>query len=199
MTAQEKSIKSTTGTKGENTRGFTLIELMVAIAIVAIIASVGMVVYSAAQKTGRISKRVQDLDALKTSLELYKSATGYYPSATVASQYYCLGASGSGLSVLVPNYMPVLPSDPLDGSSTTGTYCYEYASSNTSNSTNYKLRTKQAIYGTNGEMNSNAFLGQPSLIDPDRDGTADDDCAIQTGGTIQGWAIHSGDANMCDL
>lgn len=196
MTAQEKNIKSI---KGVQNRGFTLIELMVAIAILAILATVGIVMYSTAQKAGRVSKRVQDLDALKTALELYKSATGYYPSATAASTYYCLGAAGSGLSVLVPNYMPILPADPLDGSNTAGTNCYEYASSGTSNSTDYKLRTKPAIYGTSGEMNSAAFLTQTSLIDPDRDGGTDDNCDIDTGGTITGWAIHSGSAALCNL
>ena len=41
-------------------KGFTLIEIMVSIAIIAVLAAVGLVVYSTAQKAGRVSKRVQD-------------------------------------------------------------------------------------------------------------------------------------------
>jgi len=182
--------------------GFTLIELMVAIAIIAVLAAVGMVVYSTAQKSGRISKRVQDLDSLRTALELYKSATGFYPSHTTASSFTCItGANGVGgpLAPLSSAYMPVLPADPLDGGNSGGTNCYQYASSGTSNSTDYKLRTNLLIYGTSGEMNSTAFQTQPGLIDPDRDTTVDDNCAIQTTGTTRGWAIHSGLAAMCNL
>lgn len=176
-------------------KGFTLIELMVAIAIIAILATVGIVMYSTAQKSGRISKRVQDLNALKTALELYKSATGYYPSHTTANTFTCINGP---LAVLAPNYMPVLPADPLDGANAGGANCYQYASNATTNSSDYKLRTRLTI-SSSGEMTSAMFLQQPSLIDPDRDGTVDDDCAIQTGGTITGWAIHSGSIAMCDL
>lgn len=192
MTAQEKSIKSI---KGAQSRGFTLIELMVAIAIVAILATVGIVMYSTAQKSGRVSKRVQDLNALKTALELYKSSTGFYPSHTAANTFTCINGP---LAVLAPTYMPVLPADPLDGANAGGANCYQYASSATSNSTDYKLRTRLTI-SSSGEMTSTMFLQQPGLIDPDRDGGVDDNCDIDTGGAITGWAIHSGAAAICNI
>lgn len=172
-------------------KGFTLIELMVSIAIIAILAAVGLVVYSTAQKSGRISKRVQDLKALQTSLELYKSSVGNYPPAAVAGTFACISTPLAGL---VPTYMPVLPADPLDGGNAAGTNCYEYTSNSATaaSSTEYKLRTKLSV-SSSGEMNSAAFGQQPSLIDPARDGTVD--CVVS--GTYTGWAIYSGGATTC--
>lgn len=175
-------------------RGFTLIELMVTIAIIAILATIGMVVYSTTQKTARISKRVQDLDALKTSLELYKSSVGNYPAAAVAGTFACISTPLAGL---VPSYMPALPADPLDSGNPAGTNCYEYTSNSATaaSSNEYKLGTKTSIYGASGEMNSAAFGQQTSLLDPARDGTAD--CIVQSGATYQGWAIYSGGTTTC--
>lgn len=50
-------------------KGFTLIELMVAISIVAILATVGATLFANSQKTGRDGKRRGDVDALATNLE----------------------------------------------------------------------------------------------------------------------------------
>lgn len=197
MSAQESIKYKVLSIKGENKKsflGFTLIELMVAIAIIAILATVGMVVYSTAQKSGRISKRVQDLNALKTSLELYKIAVGNYPPAATAGTFACIATPLAGL---VPSYMPALPADPLDGRNVSGTYCYEYTSNSATaaSSTEYKLRTKAGIYGVNGEMNSVAFGQQPTLLDPARDGTVN--CVVEAGATYQGWSIYSGGATTC--
>lgn len=174
--------------------GFTLIELLVVIAIIAILSTVGMVVYSSVQKNARISKRVQDLNSIKTALETFKTATGFYPAAATAGTFACISTPLAGL---VPNYMPALPADPLDGSNVAGTNCYEYTANATTNATEYKLRTKSSIYGTNGEMNSANFSTQPNLLDPVKDGTVD--CIVQTGGSItyQGWAIYSGGNATC--
>lgn len=63
-----------------NPQGFTLVELMVAIAIVAILAVVGITIFSGLQKNARDSKRRQDIDAIVKALETkYDQNTGYYP------------------------------------------------------------------------------------------------------------------------
>lgn len=175
----------------DRSRGFTLIELMVAIAIIAVLSAIGMVAYSTAQKTSRISKRTQDLQALQTALELYKSATGTYPNAAAAGTFACIG---SNLTGLVPTYMPALPADPLDNGNTSGSYCYQYTSNATANSSEYKIRTNPTVY-SNGEMNSAAFIQQTSLLDPAKDGTVN--CVVESGATYQGWAIYNGGATTC--
>ncbi|MDO8619048.1 MAG: prepilin-type N-terminal cleavage/methylation domain-containing protein [Candidatus Daviesbacteria bacterium] len=65
------AIKKMSNAKSQmlNFRGFTLIELMVAISIVAILATVGLTLFGNAQKTGRDGKRRGDVDAITTNLE----------------------------------------------------------------------------------------------------------------------------------
>lgn len=57
---------------GANRKGFTLIELMIAIAIVAILATIGFTVYSNAQINARDTKRKQDIDAIAAAIETKK-------------------------------------------------------------------------------------------------------------------------------
>lgn len=58
--------------------GFTLIELMVAIAIVAVLATIGIVAFGATQKSARDAKRKGDLEDIKKALYLYRSAKGTF-------------------------------------------------------------------------------------------------------------------------
>lgn len=154
------------------------------IAIIAVLSTVGLVMFSGVQKSGRIAKRVGDLKAIQTALELYYNSYGKYPSQP--STWACL-TNLSGVNNLAPNFMPVVPSDPLGDT----TYCYQYLSSN--NDAEYKIRTHPNVY-TNGEMNSSQFIQQKNFIDPAKDGTVD--CIIQTTGTVTGWAVYSG-SNIC--
>src|SRR5690348_13329904 len=120
--------------------GFTLIELMVVISIIAILAAIGLVIYGSVQKNGRVSKRIQDLRALKTAAEQSKLDNGVYPSTQVAgaNKWYvwasgspaCLTALSAGLGIstvggaapaLAPKYIASLPNDPSDG-------CYGFIS-----------------------------------------------------------------------
>lgn len=68
-------------------RGFTLIELMVSITILAIISAVGFATYSNSQVIARDGKRKQDLRQIATALELYYQQNKHYPCtlSTVAS------------------------------------------------------------------------------------------------------------------
>lgn len=73
-------------------KGFTLIELMVAISIVAVLAAVGLVVYSSAEKIARDSRVKQDMEEVKKAMYVYQSQAGNF----------CLGVS-CGFSIWV-NY-----------------------------------------------------------------------------------------------
>ena len=62
-------------------KGFTLIELMVVIAIIGIVASVVTASLLTARKKGRDGRRVADMNQLKTALELYTNYNfGLYPT-----------------------------------------------------------------------------------------------------------------------
>lgn len=65
--------------------GFTLVELMVVVAIIAILSVVGIVLFSGAQKTARDSVRRQDILSIAKALETNKAAgVTTYPSLTTA-------------------------------------------------------------------------------------------------------------------
>ena len=55
----------------KNKRGFTLMELLIVIAIIGILVSVSVVSYSSAQKKGRDARRHSDLKALQNAWEQY--------------------------------------------------------------------------------------------------------------------------------
>ncbi len=78
-------------------RGFTIIELLVVVAIIGILSSIVMVSLSSSKQKSRDAKRVSDIKTLQLALATYYSDNLQYPT---------------NLSPLVPNYLPVLPRDP---------------------------------------------------------------------------------------
>jgi prepilin-type N-terminal cleavage/methylation domain-containing protein len=94
--------------------GFTLIELMVTVAIIGILMAAGILAFSNAQRNSRDSKRKADIDAIsKASEQYYANNDGAY------------AASASSLNSFFP--AGVIPSDPQSGtydlSLTTAAYC----------------------------------------------------------------------------
>lgn len=61
--------------------GFTLVELLIAISILAILSVMGIVIFNGVQLKGRDAARRQDLDALVKALEVNHSVSGYAPLA----------------------------------------------------------------------------------------------------------------------
>lgn len=67
-------------------KGFTLIEILIVVAIIAILASVVLVGLGPTQQAGRDARRLSDLRQVQNGLELYYNKCGFYPgSATGAS------------------------------------------------------------------------------------------------------------------
>ncbi len=173
--------------KAKLNAGFTLIELLVAISIVAILGTVGLVVYSSAQKGARISKRAEDLKSIQTAIELFKQSTGKYP---VQSASFACVASLSGVNALAPSYMPSIPQDPLD-LTPTGANCYQYQSD--ANGNEYKVKTSASLANT--EMNWSNFNTQPNLLDPAHDANTGNGCTVDplvADVANDGWALYSG-------
>ncbi len=102
-------------------RGFTLIEILIVIAIIAVLASAVLIGLGPVQRQGRDARRISDLRQTQNALELYYSKCGYYPGTTQASSP-CSGfvqisawsdltnaLTGSNIGV------PQIPNDPTAG------------------------------------------------------------------------------------
>jgi general secretion pathway protein G len=85
---------------------FTLIEILVATTIVAILIAIGTVSYTSVSRKSRDSKRRSDVEQIRAALEMYRADNGNY----------VLGVGGpatTALNVLVSDkYMPAIPVDP---------------------------------------------------------------------------------------
>ena len=68
-----------TKAKNKKNEGFTLIEILIVVAIIAILASVVLVGLEPTQQAGRDARRVSDLTEVQNGLELFYNACGYYP------------------------------------------------------------------------------------------------------------------------
>lgn len=104
-----------------NNRGFTLIELMIVMTVIALVALVGLASnYFTSQKKARDSERKSDLNQYRIALETYASQkNGVYPKrsgAVKASTILCLTDLGS-------NFLSACPEDPK--ASTTVYYRYQ--------------------------------------------------------------------------
>lgn len=99
----------------KNNAGFTLVELMVVISIIAILSVVGVVVYSNVQKSARDAQRRSELEAIAQAYEIkypanikYTALTGSDfapgimpkdPTATKGDYFNWLSSTGSGFKI----------------------------------------------------------------------------------------------------
>ena len=93
-------------------RGFTLLEILVSITIVAVLTAIGIVSYSSVNKRSRDVKRKSDLEQIRSALEMYRSDNGGYPNIGAGF----LSASGLGTYLVDTGYMPAVPTDPSPSS-----------------------------------------------------------------------------------
>ncbi len=64
--------------------GFTLIEMLIVVAIIGILAGAVLVGLGPVQRQGRDSRRIADLRQVQNALELYYNKCGYYPGTAQA-------------------------------------------------------------------------------------------------------------------
>ncbi|MDO8504371.1 MAG: type II secretion system protein [Candidatus Liptonbacteria bacterium] len=83
--------------------GFTLIEMLIVVAIIGILASVVIVGIGPAQKKARDARRAADLRQVQTALELYYGKAGQYPpAATWAALTTALTIGANAVVTTVP-------------------------------------------------------------------------------------------------
>lgn len=63
-----------------NSKGFTIVELLIVIVVIGILALLVITTYSGIQAKARNSQRQTDIQSLQTQLEAFFSQNGYYPN-----------------------------------------------------------------------------------------------------------------------
>ena len=110
-------------------KGFTLVELLAVIAIMAILSTIVVVQINGSKERARDNQRKADLLKIATALEFYRTDNKAYPSNLSTEPNTVLN---SGLKdALVPTYLPSMPTDPKNPVSTKYDEQYQYVSSAT--------------------------------------------------------------------
>ena len=92
-------------------KGFTMIEILISIAIIAVLTAIGIVSYVSINKNARDAKRRGDIEQIRSALELYRSDNGYYPAPAGSPDPNGVDVDDLGVD-LVDTYLPGIPSDP---------------------------------------------------------------------------------------
>lgn len=74
--------------------GFTIVELLIVIVVIAILAAITIVAYNGVQTRARDSARTSDVRAIQKALELYKAEHGRYPARVAIGSNTPTGFTG---------------------------------------------------------------------------------------------------------
>lgn len=116
-----------------NTRGFTFIEIMLVVAIIAVLASISSIGIQYVRISGRDSKRVSDINAIRSALNLYYSKYSQYPTAITPGQVFAVN------NIV---YLEKVPSNPQpydEAGCAGGDASSDYVYTQTSNGISYTL------------------------------------------------------------
>lgn len=105
----------------QSSDGFTIVELLIVIVVIAILAAIVITVYTGVTAKAQYSIERQDFASLQRAIELYKADKGYYPNSancvntTGQTNYqyqwcgYDQGQGDSFIPGVVPTYVAKLP------------------------------------------------------------------------------------------
>ncbi|MBI3577580.1 prepilin-type N-terminal cleavage/methylation domain-containing protein [Candidatus Gottesmanbacteria bacterium] len=104
----EKKFKNMSPVTCRLSHGFSLMELLVVISIIAVLVTISAVSYTTVNKRSRDTKRKSDIEQLRNALEMYRAENSSYPN--VGSGNF---SNATNLSInLVSTYISAIPADP---------------------------------------------------------------------------------------
>jgi prepilin-type N-terminal cleavage/methylation domain-containing protein len=93
-------------------RGFTIIELLVVVAIIALLASTVVALFSNARSRSRDAKRVGDIKELHDALAVYVTNTRTFPNPTIAGGICLTGSDAISTTLVGADAIKSIPRDP---------------------------------------------------------------------------------------
>lgn len=116
------------------TNGFTIVELLIVIVVIAVLAAISIVAYNGISQRARDSERQSEIKIIEKALGLYFIDNNGYPNCSGGTYVPGQAVGGCGLiglsSALVPKYISVLPVDPKNSGNDIYQYAYGYRKQN---------------------------------------------------------------------
>lgn len=93
-------------------KGFTLVEILVVIGVIAILMGVSLFGLAGSRETARDARRKSDLEAIRAGLELYRADCRFYPASLAVGDKLVGDGSSAGCSGSNV-YISEVPGDPV--------------------------------------------------------------------------------------
>ncbi|MBP6868685.1 MAG: prepilin-type N-terminal cleavage/methylation domain-containing protein [Candidatus Pacebacteria bacterium] len=103
-------------------KGFTLVELLIVIAIIGILSSVVLSSLNTARLKARDARRVADFKSVSLAMELYKDSFGAYPGSNALYPDSKAQFDQMAQQLVTAGFLSSVPKDPVDNS----TYKYQF-------------------------------------------------------------------------